>query len=161
MMAKFGRPENEANLCLAAKLVQEWCVREETILVLLASQLVKHLGSILLGDHVSQVAQDVLQLGQHHGAVLVLVVELAELDKVVVVTRVLRLLQSLLSQGDDLIELAELLASVVSLAVLDADLLDDVEAKGVEDVHEIVHVEFTLHVPIIDLADLPDIIGRL
>ena len=148
-------------LCLAAELVQEWCVREETILVLLTSQLIKHLDSILLGNHVPQVAQDVLQLGQHHGAVLVLVVELAELDKVMVVTEDLRLLQSLLDEGNDLVKLAELLAIVVSLAVLDADLLDNVEAKGIEDVHKVVHVDDTLHVPIIDLADPLDIIRRL
>merc|ERR1712029_442474 len=96
----------------------------------------------------------------NHGAVLVLVIELAELDKVVVVTNDLRLLQSLLDKADDLVKLAELLASIVSLAELDADLLDDVDAKGKEDVHEVVHVNFTLHVPIVDLADLSDIISR-
>merc|ERR1739849_67224 len=136
----MGDLEEDANLCLAAKLVQEWRVREETILVLLASQLIKHLGGILLGDQVTHVAQNVLQLGQHHGAVLVLVIELAQLDKVVVVTNNLRLLQSLLDKADDLVKLAELLASIVSLAELDADLLDDVDTKGIEDVHEVVHV---------------------
>ena len=109
--------------------------------------------------YLTQVGQDVFELGQHHGSVLVLVVELAEFDKVVVVTGVLRLLQSLLSKGDDLVKLAELLASIVSLTVLDADLLDDVDAKSIKDVHEVVHVKFTLHVPIVDLADLPDIIS--
>ena len=78
-----------------------------------------------------------------------------------VVAGVLGLLEGLLDEGDDLIELAELLAGVVGLAVLDADLLDNVEAKGVEDVHEVVHVEDTLHVPVVDLADLLDIIGAL
>jgi len=148
------------DLCLAAKPVQEGFVGDETILVLLVGQLLEHLSGVLLGDLIAQVAQKVLQLGQHHGTVLVLVVELAELDEVVVVTGVLGLLEGLLDEGDDLIELAELLAGVVGLAVLDADLLDDVEAKGVEDVHEVVHVEDTLHVPIVDLADLLDIIGR-
>ena len=78
-------------LCLSAKLVHEGFVGDETILILSASQLVKHLASILLGDHVSQVAQDVLQLGQHHGAVLVLVVEFAELNEVMVIASVLGL----------------------------------------------------------------------
>ena len=35
---------------------------------------------------ITQVGKDVLELGQHHGSVLVLVVQLAQLDVVVVVT---------------------------------------------------------------------------
>jgi len=147
------------HLCLAAEPVQEGLVGNETIFILLVGQLLKHLGGIFLGDLITKIAEEVLELGQHHGAVLVLVVELAELNEVVVVAGVLGLLEGLLDEGDDLIELAELLAGVVGLAVLDADLLDDVEAEGVEDVHEVVHVEDTLHVPVVDLADLFDVIG--
>merc|ERR1712158_197574 len=147
------------NLCLAAQPVQETLVWNETILVFLVSELVKEFTNVLLGDLIAQHDQEVLELGQHHGAVLVLVVELAQLDVVVVVASVLWLLDGLLDEADNLIKLAELLAGVVGLAVLDADLLDDVHAKGVEDIHEVVHVKDAFAIPIVDLADLLDIIS--
>ena len=71
-----------------------------------------------------------------------------------VVARVLGLLDGLIHEFDDLVEGAELLASVVGLTELDGDLLGNVHAEGVEDVHEVVHVKFTSAIPIVDFADL-------
>ena len=42
------------------------------------------------------------------------------------------------------------------LAKADADLLGDVHAKGVDDIAEEVHVEDTLAIPVVDVADLLD-----
>merc|ERR1711923_368119 len=53
----------------------------------------------------------------------------------------------------NLIEFAEFLLNIVSLAVFDANLLGEVHAHGVEDIHEVVHVKDTLAMPIIDVAD--------
>jgi len=148
-----------SNLCLAAQFVQERMVGDETVLVLLGGKLLQHLLGVLLGDLVTKVAQDVLELGQHDGTILVLVVQLAELNVVMVVTSAVGLLDGLLHELDDLIVLAELLASVIGLAVLDGDLLDDVHAQGVEDIHEVVHVNLAFCVPIIDGADFLDLIS--
>ena len=71
-----------------------------------------------------------------------------------VVARVLGLLDGLIHEFDDFVEGAELLASVVGLTELDGDLLGNVHAEGVEDVHEVVHVEFASAIPIVDFADL-------
>ena len=42
------------------------------------------------------------------------------------------------------------------LAKTDADLLGDVQAEGVDDVTEEVHVKDTFAIPIVDVADLLD-----
>ena len=102
----------------------------------------------------TKIAQDVLELSQHHGAILVLVIELAELNEIVVVARVLGLLDGFIHEFDDLIKCAELLASVVGLTKFDGDLLGNVHAEGIEDVHKIVHVKFASAIPIVDFADL-------
>ena len=78
-----------------------------------------------------------------------------------VVAGVVRLLDSSVHEADDLIEGAELLASVVGLAVLHAHLLDDVHAKGIKDVTEVVHVQLASAIPIVDGADLLDLISVL
>ena len=107
----------------------------------------------------TQVGEDVLELGQHHGAVLVLVVELAELDVVVVGAGGLGGLLGLVDQLDDLVELGKLLALLVGLAEANQDLLGDVQAKGVDDVHEEVHVQLAFAIPIVDVTDLLDFCG--
>ena len=40
-------------LCLAAQFVQEGSVGDQTILILLGGELIKHLLAVLLGDHVT------------------------------------------------------------------------------------------------------------
>ena len=107
----------------------------------------------------TKIAQDVLELSQQDGAVLVLVVQLAQLNVVVVVAGAVGLLDGLLHELDDLIVLAELLAEVVGLAELDGGLLDDVHAQSIEDVHEVVHVDLAFGIPIVDGADLLDFIS--
>merc|ERR1711881_511050 len=141
------------SLCLAAKPVEEGAVWEETILILGVSQLSQQSHGVLLGDLISQVGQDVLELSQHHGSVLVLVVELAELNVVVVVSGVLRGLEGLVDELGDLVEGGELLLLLL-LAEAHADLLGDVETQGVNDIHQVVHVELAFAIPIVDLADL-------
>merc|ERR1719403_687268 len=69
-------------LGLASEPVQEGHVGEEAVLILRVADLGEHLLHVLLGDLVSQVAQDVVQLSEHHGAVLVFVVQLQQLHVV-------------------------------------------------------------------------------
>merc|ERR1712042_45971 len=87
--------DSNFRLCLASQPVEEGSIWEEAILILRVSQFSQESHGVFLGNLISQVAQDVLEFSQHHGSVLVLVVELAELDVVVVVARVLWGLQGL------------------------------------------------------------------
>jgi len=145
---------NDVCLCLAGEPVQEGLVGEHAVLVLGVSQLGQESHGVFLGDLISQVGEDVLELSQHHGSVLVLVVELAELDVVVVGSGALWGGDGLVDQGDDLVEGAELLLLLLLLAKTHADLLGHVVAGGVDDVHQVEHVELAFAVPVVDVADL-------
>ena len=70
-----------------------------------------------------------------------------------VVTGVFGLLVSLVHESNNFVKSAELFAVVISLAILDANFLGNVHAHSVEDVHEIVHVNFASDIPIIDVAN--------
>lgn len=109
-------------LGLAGESVDEGCVGEEAVLVLGVAQLSQQLLDVLLGDLVTHVGQQVLQLSQHHGAVVVLVVQLQQLDEVVVVAGGVGGLGGLLHLADDVVELGELLALLVDLAKADTHL---------------------------------------
>ena len=78
-----------------------------------------------------------------------------------VVSGVFGLLDGLLDKSDNLVELLVCLLDIISLTVLDSGLFGEVHAQGVEDVHEVVHVKFSLAMPIIDVADPPDFILTL
>ena len=112
----------EKALGLASQPVKEGHVGEESVLVLGVADLGEHLLHVLLGDLVAEVAQDVVQLGEHHGAVLVFVVQLQQLHVVGVGSLAVGGLQGLLDLGDDVVELGELLALLVGLAEADAHL---------------------------------------
>ena len=71
-------------LGLASQSVKEGHVGEQTVLVLGVAQLREQLLHVVLGDLVTQVAEDVVELGEHHGAVAVLVVQLQQLEVVTV-----------------------------------------------------------------------------
>ena len=58
--------------------------------------------------------------------------------------------------GDNVVELGEFLAFLISLAVGNAHLLGGVEAQGVHDVTEVVQVEFTFAIPVVDVTNLLD-----
>merc|ERR1712156_255305 len=138
---------------LSAQFVKEWSVGEEAILILGISQRFQRLGTIFLRDFITHERQESLKLSQHHGAIFIFVVQFAQFNKVMVVSSVFRLSNNFLGKFNNLIEFAELLLNIVSLAVLDANLLGEVHAHGVEDIHEVVHVKDTLAMPIIDVAD--------
>merc|ERR1711992_392030 len=125
---------------LAAQFVQEGTVGEETIFILSSGQFIQKLGTILLGDFITHERQESFKLSQHHGSILIFVVQFAQLNVVMVVSSVFWLLDCLLDKGYNLVELAEFLLNIVSLTVLDGGLLGEVHAKSIEDVHEVVHV---------------------
>jgi len=141
-------------LCLAGEPVQEGLVGEHAVLILRVSQLSQKGHGVLLGDLISQVGQDVLELSQHHGSVLVLVVKLAQLNVVVVGSGALWGLDGGVDESNDIIEGDELLALLLLLAKADADLLGHVEAGGVDNVHQVEHVQLTFAIPVVDVADL-------
>merc|ERR1712110_1395161 len=97
--------------------------------------------------------QESFKLSQHHGSIFIFVVQFAQLNVVMVVTSVVWLLDGLLDKGYNLVKLAVFLLNIVGLSVFDSGLLGEVHAKGIEDVHEIVHVKFALAMPIVDIAD--------
>merc|ERR1712242_623256 len=138
---------------LAAQFVQEGCVGEETILILSSSQFIQKLGTVFLGDFITHKRQEGFELSQHHGSIFIFVVQFAQLNVVMIVSSVFRLLDSLLDKGYNLIKLAEFLLNIISLSVFDSGLLGQIHAKGIEDVHEVVHVKFALAMPIVDIAD--------
>merc|ERR1719491_733756 len=141
-------------LGLASQAVEERHVGEQTVLILRVADLSEHLRHILLGDLVSEVAQDVVELSEHHGAVLVFVVRLQELEVVGVCSLAVGGLQGRLNHADDVVELGELLALLVGLAEANAHLLGGVVAHGVHDVAEVEQVELTLAIPVVDVTDL-------
>ncbi len=147
------------NLGRVAESLHEGLVREEAVLVLGITELLQQFGRVLLGDLIGQVGEDVLQLGEHHGAVLVLVVELAQLDVVVSGALAVLGLLRLVNEFDDVVELGELFVAFIGLAETDANLLGDVKVQGVDDVAEEEHVEFAFAIPVVDVANLFDRVG--
>lgn len=62
-------------LFLCGQSLEEGLVGEEAVLVLGVGELLENSLGVLLGDLIGQVGDEILELGQHHGTVLVLVVE--------------------------------------------------------------------------------------
>jgi len=116
------------DLCLAAQFVQEGTVGEETIFILNSCQFIEKCGTVILGDFISHKRQESLELSQHHGSILVFVVQFAQLNVVKVVSGVFGLLDGLLDEGDNLVELLVALLGIISLAKLDTGLLGEVHA---------------------------------
>ena len=71
-------------LGLASQSVNEWHIWEESILILRVAKLSEKLLDIFLGDFISKIGEDVLELSEHHGSVVVFVIKLKELNVVVV-----------------------------------------------------------------------------
>merc|ERR550532_2816383 len=108
------------DLDLAAQFVQEGSVREITIFILSSCQFIEKLGTVILGDFISHKRQESLELSQHHGAILIFVVQFAQLNVVKVVSGMFGLLDGLLDEGDNLIELLVCLLNIISLTELDS-----------------------------------------
>merc|ERR1712165_159854 len=140
-------------LSLSAQSVDEWSVWEETIFIFWVSQFSEESLGIFLGDLISQVGQDVFQFSQHHGAIFILVVQFAQLNVVMVVAAHFRGLQGSVDHGYDFIEAGKFLAFFFLLSIGHADLLGDVESKGVHDITKVEQVELTLAMPIVNVAD--------
>ena len=112
-------------LGLAGESVNEAHVGEHAIFIFGITELSEQLLDILLGDLISKVAEDVVKLSKHHGAVAVFVVELEELNIVVVGSLGVRGGNSGLDLLDDIIVLGELLALLISLSLSNTGLQQD------------------------------------
>jgi len=141
-------------LGLAGQSVQEGHVGEQTILVLGIAKLSEQFLDIVLGHLVTEVAEDVVKLSEHHGAVAVFVVELEELQVVSVGSLGVRGGNGGLDLLDDIVVLGELLALLVSLSLGDASLLGNVQAQSVHDVSEEEQVNLAFAIPVVDVADV-------
>ena len=108
----------------------------------------------------TQVGQDVFKLSQHHGSILIFVVQFAQFNVVMVVAVVFGGLQGSVDHGDNFVEAGEFLVLFFLLAILHADLLGDVESQGIHDVTKVEQVELSLAMPIVNFADLLDIVSR-
>merc|ERR1740128_1318419 len=116
-------------LGLASQAVEERHVGEQTVLVLRVADLSEHLRHILLGDLVSEVAQDVVELSEHHGAVLVFVVQLQELEVVGVCSLAVGGLQGRLNHAAE-VEQVEL---TLAIPVVDVtDLLNSISVNHLD-----------------------------
>ena len=78
-----------------------------------------------------------------------------------IVACVVGLFDALIDEFDDLVKLAEFLFGIILLTVLYADRLHEVHAQGVHDVPEVVHVQFTFSMPVVDSTDPFDFISIL
>jgi len=141
-------------LGLAGESVNEAHVGEHAIFIFGITELSEQLLDILLGDLISKVAEDVVKLSKHHGAVAVFVVELEELNIVVVGSLGVRGGNSGLDLLDNIIVLGELLALLISLSLSNTGLLGDVQAKSIADVSEEEQIDFTFAIPVVDVADI-------
>ena len=106
--------------------------------------------------YLTQVGQDVFELGQHHGSVFVFVVQFAQFNVVMVVAMIFWGLQSCIDHGNNFVEAGEFLSFFFLLSISHADFLGDVESQGIHDVTEVEQVEGALAMPIVDVADFLD-----
>merc|ERR1712029_1298363 len=83
-MKIFGENICGKYLSLASESVKEAHVWEHAVFVLGVAELSKELLDIILGNLITKIAKNVVELGKHHGSVAVFVVELQELQVVVV-----------------------------------------------------------------------------
>ena len=109
-------------LGLASESVNEAHVGEHAILVLRIAKFSEKLLDILLGDLVSKIAEDVVKLSKHHGAIAVFVVELQELNIVVVGSLGVGGGNSGLDLLNDIVILGKLLALLISLSLSNTGL---------------------------------------
>merc|ERR1712241_1651314 len=90
----------------------------------------KQLLVLFLGDLVSKIGKDVLELGKHHGSVAVFVIKLKKFNVVVVGSGGVGGVLGSVNLLDDVIEFSEFLAFFISLAKTDAHLLCGVHARA-------------------------------
>merc|ERR1711936_79304 len=142
---------------LVASQIEEAADTADSIEEVGVTQLSEQLLDVVLGDLVTEVAEDVVQLSQHHGAVAVLVVQLEELQVVVVGSLRVGGGDSGLALLHDIVVLGELLALLVGLSLGDTGLLGDVQAESVHDVSEEEEVNLAFAIPVVDVADVLDL----
>ena len=121
----MSRLVTSAHLSLAGQSINEAHVWEHAILILRIAKFSKKLLDILLGDLITKIAEDVVKLSKHHGAVAVFVVELEELNIVVVGSLGVRGGNSGLDLLDNIIVLGKLLALLISLSLSNTGLKQD------------------------------------
>ena len=112
-------------LGLASESVNEAHVGEHAIFIFGITELSEQLLDILLGDFISKVAEDVVKLSKHHGAVAVFVVELEELKVVGVASLGVGGGDGGLDLLDNIVVLGELLALLISLSLSNTGLQQD------------------------------------
>ena len=126
------------------------------LIVLIFTIKTRYISSSIEMFYLTQVGQDVFELGQHHGSVFVFVVQFAQFNVVMVVAMIFWGLQGCIDHGNNFVEAGEFLCFFFLLSISHADFLGDVESQGINDVTEVEQVELALAMPIVDVADFLD-----
>merc|ERR1712223_257709 len=116
----------------------------------------RYISSSIEMFYLTQVGQDVFELGQHHGSIFVFVVQFTQFNVVMVVAMIFWGLQGCIDHGNNFVEASEFLCFFFLLSISHADFLGDVESQGINDVFEVEQVELALAMPIVDVADFLD-----
>merc|ERR1712121_110052 len=146
-----------AHLGLAGESVQEAHVWEHAILILWVTQLSKQFLDILLGNLISKIAEDVVKLSKHHGAIAVFVIELQQLKVVIVSSLGVWGGNSSFDLLNNIIILGKLLSLLISLAQTNTDLLGDVKTKSIHHISKEEKIDLAFAIPIVDVADVLDL----
>jgi len=133
-----------------ADSLQEWFIRDETIIVFGVTAFLDENVDLLTLQLLTQGEEDVLQLTQHHCAVLHLVVKLKALDEVLVGSGVLGLLHLAVDRVE-LLQLDELLALLLGAAQFVDHLESGVEVQAPETVAEVEEVHPGLALKVVDV----------
>jgi len=129
---------------------QKRFIRDETVVILRVAALLDEDVNLLPLQLLSEGEEDVLQLTQHHGSVLLLVVQLQTLHKVLKGASVLGLLH-LRVDGVELFKLDELLSLLLCPTKFVNHLEGGVEVETSETVPKIEHVHAGLALEVIDV----------
>jgi len=130
--------------------LQERFIWDETIVILGVAALLDQDVDLLTLQLLTKGEEDVLQLAQHHGAVLHLVVELQALNEVLVGAGVLGFLHVSVD-GVELFQLDELLALLLGATEFVNHLEGGVEVETSEAVTEVEHVHAGLALKVVDV----------
>jgi len=129
---------------------QEWFIRDETIIILWIAALLDEDVDLLSLQLLSEGEEDVLQLPQHHGSVLLFVVQLQTLNKVLEGPGVLGLLH-LGVDWVELFKLDELLPLLLCPTKFINHLEGRVEVETPEAVSQVEHIHARLTLEVIDV----------
>jgi len=138
------------NRLLGAQFLEEGVVWDETIFILLWCELSKGDPDLFLLHGLSQGGKDVLKLSEHHGAILLFVIEFHTFNEVFITSLALLLLDGLV-HGHEVTDLHHSLTLLLWWLELGDRFLRWVQVNGTEEVSDVEGIDFTLAIEIEDV----------